>query len=263
MNKGKVKPIRQNQRRLKPKAMIPSRWQVKWKQSLVRISAILLSLILLFVGGRALNQILTVTHWHSDAPSSMAKKIDMVLSTQVLDFWHSRSIRIEQKLLQDIPDLAAVTVQRDLPNGLNIQVRLRQPIGLWENDRGVVSLVDEQGEVYRALKQGENVDLPMLRMPKKYLKKVSKILNILHSSSSKWFALNSEILTDSLGWKMNFNHGQQWLLPFGVKAVHNVALLSQIVEEYQWSERQWHINTRMSHHWFLREIKHKGGHLGG
>ncbi|MDQ6974478.1 MAG: hypothetical protein Q9M10_06300 [Mariprofundaceae bacterium] len=248
--------IRANQRRLKPKAIIPSRWQGQWKQGLAGIGMISLTGFLLFIGGRALNQILTVSHWHIDASPSIAKEISQVLSKQPLDFWHSRPMLLQQTLLHGIPDLAAIMIHRQLPDGLNIQVRLRQPIGLWEDDHAVLSLVDEKGDVYRPLKQGENVDLPMLRMPKNHLKEVSKILQILQSSSRKWSALNSEVFTSDLGWKINFNHGQQWLLPFGSKAVHNVALLSKIVEEPRWRDGQWRINTRINHRWFFRKVKH-------
>jgi len=90
-------------------------------------------------------------------------------------------------------------------------------------------------------------------MPKKYLQAASEILQTLQSSSIKWFALSSEVFTDGLGWKLNFNQRQKWLLPFGAKAVHNIALLSKVVDESPWHAKKWRVNTRMGNRWFFRE----------
>jgi len=246
-----TKPVRQNQRRVKPKK--PRVWGVNWKPRMLRIGMLVLFLLVLFVCARALNTAFAVTHWQIDASPSMEKQISVVLQTQNLDFWHARPVVLRQKLLHAIPDLEDVMMQRQLPDSLNIQVSLRQPMGLWENEQGVVYLVDEHGVAYRALKQGENVDLPMLRMRKQYLQAASDMLDALLISSPKWFASSSEVFTDGLGWKLNFNQGQQWLLPFGAKAVHNVALLSEIMQERPWKTQKWRVNTRMDNRWFFRE----------
>jgi len=252
-NQGE-KRIRKNQRRSKPKAPInwADNWQ-HWKQKVVHIAVFFLCFGVLFVGGRALNESLRVTQWNIDASPSIVKEMSRVLQVQKLDFWHTRPMFLRQQLLNGVPDLADVLIQRQLPDTLNIHVRLCQRMGLWENEHGVVYLVDEDGVAYRALKNGENVNLPMLRMPKKYLQAASEILQTLQASSGKWFALSSEVFTDGLDWKLNFNQRQQWLLPFGAKAVHNIALLSKVVDESPWHAKKWRVNTRMGSRWFFRE----------
>jgi len=249
------KAIRQNQRRLKKISVVKSYWP--WKQIIGRLTFVLLSVSIVLLGGRFLNQALAATSWNIDAPPSMVKKISGILAHENLSFWRSRPVRLRQQLLHDVPDLADVRIYRQLPNTLNIQVSLRQRIGLWKNKRGMVYLVDQYGEAYRALKDGENVDLPILRVDEKHLKEGSHILQMLRVSSPKWFGLSSEIFTNVWGWKINFGWGQQWLLPFGSKAVHNVALLSKIVGESPWSMKKWRINTRMNNRWFFRETKHE------
>jgi len=214
--------------------------------------------VLVWYGGVLLNNSLRVTHWHIDAPPSLEHDIDRVLLLQNLDFWHARPMYVREKLLKSIPDLADVTIHRQLPDMLQIQVRLRQRIGLWEDQHGRVYLVDEHGVAYRPLKLGENVNLPMLRMSKAYLPAASELLGGLRSSlGDKWLAINSEVLTNGLEWKLNFSQGQQWLLPFGEKTMQSVARLSKIIERSPWREKKWRIDMRMSKRWFFREAYHQ------
>jgi len=247
--------VRQNQRRIE---QVPAAARYKhWKQWAVRGCIVLLCVGAVVVGGQALNAALRVTHWNVDASPSMQREVNRVLLAHDMDFWHARPMSLRRQLLHDIPDLADVLIQRQLPDTLNIQVRLRQRMGLWKSEEGDVYLVDEHGMPYRALRQSENVDLPIFRMHKKYLQSASNLLKILKLSSNKWFTLSSEIFTDGLGWKLNFSQGQQWILPFGVEAVHNVAILSRIVEKRRWSQKNWRVNTHVSNRWFFREAKHQ------
>jgi len=248
------KRIRQNQRKIQPK---PPMDYAFWKLWGVRGGIILFAMIIIFFGGRALNTALSVTHWNIDASASIKREIGAALQAQNLDFWHTRSSLLREKLLHKVPDLADVLIQRQLPDTLNIQVRLRKAIGLWENEQKIVYLVDKDGLAYRPLRQGEAVNVPILRVRQKYLHAASDLMHVLESSTGKWFALTSEVLTDGLVWKLNFNQGQQWLLPFGLKTVHSVARLSKILEEQRWREKKWRINIRMDNRWFFREVQHE------
>jgi len=213
--------------------------------------------VLVVLGGRALNKSLSVTHWNIEASPTIEHEMSAVLQAQNLDFWHTRPALLREKLLHTVPDLADVLIQRQWPDALNIQVRLRQRLGLWEDEHGHLYLVDEHGIPYRALRQGEDVNLPMLRMDKKYLQAASELLHALQFSSEKWFAWSSEIFTDGLEWKLNFNQGQQWLLPFASKSVHSTALLVEILEKSPWNKKKWRVNARMGRRWFFREARHQ------
>ena len=250
--------VRSNKRREQPVLKSPSSLRLG-RHIWVVVLGLLLFTMLSVAGLRALNQSLAVESWEIDASPLVQTHVNHALEQmESLDFLNSRPSLLRQKLLKEVPDLADVYIQRQLPNALSIHVVLRQAVALWQNDAGVLYLVDDKGEAYRPRVQGESIDLPVLRMPQKKLHAAIILLLALKKKSPEWFANSSEILAEDAGWRLNFSKGQQWLLPFGEKAVHNTALLSRIVQNVPWNTKVWRVDTRWGNRWFFRPARHEG-----
>jgi len=258
-----MSPIRSNQRRVKD--IIKVERVLQWKK--IALTSVI-SLVL-FTGALSgiwsLSQSLSIKHWDIYATAPLKADIEHALSDMnELDFWHSRPALLRKALLNKIPDLADIQIQRQLPNSLVIHVTPRQAIALWFNkdggnkQQGQLYLVDEQGIAYRARKHGESSDLPVLRMQQKHLAAACQWLATLKKEQPQWFARSSELFASPTGWKLNLVAGQQWQIPFGPRGLKNIAQLIHILEQPRWHAGNWRIDTRLEKRWFLRPATHEG-----
>lgn len=256
-----------NQRRVKtaakPKHVLP------WKKICLTSVAGLLLFTSTIAGLWLANQKLSIKHWDIYASTTLKKNISQVLSNmETLDFWHSRPALLHEQLLNRIPDLADVQIQRQLPDTLVIHTTPRQAIALWLNKHKInktakekqaqLYLVDEHGIAYRALKHGEFSDLPVLRMQEDHLIAACQWLTVLKKEQPQWFARSSELFALPTGWKLNLAAGQQWQIPFGTRGLKNISQLSNILQQPRWHTGNWRIDTRLENRWFLRPATHEG-----
>ena len=253
-----MSPIRHNQRRIKD--MIKKERQHHWLQYATASMAGIISIAILGVGLYSLNQTLSVKRWNIHAPAELKSNINVVLShMEKMDFWHSRPSVLRVELLKNIPDLADVKIQRQLPDALEIHIIPRQTIALWLNpEQGSLYLVDQQGHAYRPIKHGETLNFPVLRMPKEMLPQACQWLVQLQTTQPYWFALSSEMFAMYDGWKVNLSSGQQWQLPFGQRAMDEIKQITKILKKPRWHAGNWRIDTRLENRWFLRPATHEG-----
>ncbi|MDQ6954506.1 MAG: FtsQ-type POTRA domain-containing protein [Mariprofundaceae bacterium] len=269
--------IRNKQKEMKKVARF--RWLLRCKQTLtVGVAGLLLCAVTLS-GLWSLNQSLSIQQWNIYAAAPLKADIEQALQKmESLDFWHSRPAYLRQQLLSRIPDLADIHIQRQLPNTLIIHVTSRKAIALWFNkeafNKGILAknqgssgntarqgqlyLVDESGIAYRPRKYGESSDLPVLRMKLAYLQAACQWLATLKRDQPQWFARSSELFATHDGWKLNLTAGQQWHLPFGLRGLQNINLLTNILKQPRWQAGHWCIDTRLENRWFLRPATHEG-----
>ncbi len=258
----KQRQLRGNRKKIS-KAELPSLRSFWERWHLRRCVGVVVLVLVISLSVMALNRLLTVEHWNIDAPEQVKADINRWLHQQPLDFWHARPVVLRQKILHKMPDVADVLLQRKLPHQLDIRVQMRQPLALWEDAQGVLHLVDGQGVVYRAIHHNEYVDLPLLRMPKTQVHAASRVLAAMKFADDARWAEVSEVMMETTGWRIDFSHQEQWLLPFGEKAVHNTALLAQMLQSEPWSVGRWRIQSRLNDRWFFRLAEQKRGHPVG
>jgi len=254
--------IRTNQRHIKD--IIQQESAMHWRKiaSKVLFAAILLSTI--GAATWSLNQNLVIQHWRIVAAAPLKADIDNVLNNLgELDFWNSRPAHLHDEILSKVPDLADVYIQRQLPSTLVIHVKPRQATALWFNQaatdqQGELYLVDEYGIAYRARKNGESSNLPVLRMQQKDLAEACQWLSLLRKEQPEWFARSSELFALHDGWKLNLAAGQQWYIPQGTRGLQTITQLSNILKQPRWHTGNWRIDTRLKNRWFIRPATHEG-----
>jgi len=258
----KTRQLRGNRKRspkLEPSASCSFRewWKIRrWLGVVLLLCTVPWSLL-------GLNRLLTVTHWDIEAPKSVQDDVSLWLRQQKLDFWHARPSWLREQILHQMPDVADVLLERHLPHHMHIQIRMRRALALWEDSGRKLYLVDEHGVIYRKVHHGEYVDLPLLRMSKQKVHAASQILVELKRDDARRWEQVSEMMMEATGWRMDFAHQEQWLLPFGKKAVHTTALLAQMLRSEPWSTGHWRIQSRLDDRWFVRPVHPKGGHPVG
>ncbi|MDQ6968083.1 MAG: FtsQ-type POTRA domain-containing protein [Mariprofundaceae bacterium] len=258
---------RSNRRRVKD--VIKKERGLHWKQLGLTSFISLIVLTAALSGLWSLNQKLSIKHWTIYAAAPLKADIEHALKgMKELDFWHSRPALLRTQLLDKVPDLADIQIQRQLPNRLVIHVTPRQAIALWSNKNGFnkntnnkqeqLYLVDEHGIPYRARKHGEPSDLPVLRMQQNYLVAACQWLTALKKEQPQWFTRSSELFATPTGWKLNLVAGQQWHIPFGPRGLKDITQLSNILKQPRWHVGNWRIDTRLGNRWFLRPATHEG-----
>jgi len=253
--------IRSNQRHIKAIAKVKPLLQWKKIARTSFMSVVLLAGMIL--GLWSLNQSLCIKQWNIYASNPLKSDIENALNhMDKLDFWHARPALLRENLLNKLPDLADLQIQRQLPSTLIIHTTPRQAIALWLNTKNSKHqqwyLVDEHGFAYRALKHGEASDLPVLRMQQKHLVAACQWLATLKNEQPQWFSRSSELFALNTGWKLNLSAGQQWQIPFGPRGLKNISQLSNILAQPRWHAGNWRIDTRLENRWFLRPATHEG-----
>ncbi|PCI44955.1 MAG: hypothetical protein COB41_02950 [Proteobacteria bacterium] len=257
-----MKNIRSNKRHVKE--IVKKERVLHWKKITLTGFTSLVLLTAALSGLWTFNQSLSIKHWNIYAAAPLKADIEHALKAmKSLDFWHSRPALLRTQLLQSVPDLADIQIQRQLPNSLIIHVTPRQAIALWfkknqENKQGQLYLVDEHGIAYRARKHGESSDLPVLRMQQEQLTAACQWLATLKKEQPQWFARSSELFASHDGWKLNLVAGQQWQIPFGPRGLKNISQLNNILQQPRWHAGNWRIDTRLENRWFLRPATHEG-----
>ncbi|WP_038247777.1 cell division protein FtsQ/DivIB [Ghiorsea bivora] len=206
-----------------------------------------------------LNQEMTVTHWQIDSPAHIKKPIALYFAhKQAFDFWHTRAAVIQRDLTALIPDIQRIEVSRVLPDGLLIKASARKPIALWENvsakaDKKVM-LVDEQGVAYRPILRGENLDLPLFRLQPDNLKVATAVLHHLRVNMPERVQALSEVIVERQDWRLNFAHGEQWLLN-QESLQDDLPKVLNILSQPRWARRHWRMDARIPERWFIRPAK--------
>jgi len=225
-----------------------------------RLCAAMAGLTLVLAGGWWLNRALSVDVWTvHGVPGYLETAIDTEMSAmKSLDFIHAWPSRLRMKLLARLPDLEDVSIARSLPDRLEITARERMPIALWRNPDGNVLLVDGNALPYRALHRGEQLDLPLLRMPQSDLgEAVSLVLAMKRENKDRYVHL-SELIGEGMSWRLNFEQGQSWLLPGGNAGRQRMRGLIALMQQKRWRGESWRIDARLPTRWFVRKSKMRG-----
>jgi len=241
------------------KKVKPVKRQMHWFKPLQVI--LVISGVVTVVGFSAvkLNQEMTVVHWKIDSPEHIKKPITLYFEhKEKLDFWHTRAAVIQADLTALIPDIQRIEVSRVLPDGLLIKASARKPIALWENvsakaDKKVM-LVDEQGVAYRPILRGENLDLPLFRLQPNHLKVATAVLHHLQVNMPERVQALSEVIVERQAWRLNFAHGEQWLLN-QTSLQDDLPKVLNILSQPRWAKRHWRMDARIPERWFIRPAK--------
>lgn len=214
----------------------------------------------LTLAGVGLNRAFRVDHWHiSGVDPALAHAIEHQL-TQMgpMDFIHSRPASLRERLVTAIPDLAAISISRHLPHSLEIKATARVPVAFWQGPQKGIWLVDSKGLAYRKLQPDEHYDLPLLRMPGATLGQAVALLQTMQKIAPERCATLSEFIVRSNAWKMDFDHGQSWLLPRGDKAVRDLHKLVALMHSSRLQGGNWKVDARMDTRWFIRKAGEGG-----
>jgi len=174
-----------------------------------------------------------------------------------LDFIHSRPSRIRNQLLEALPDIAEVQIERRLPHTLISSARQRRPIALWANS-GDVYLVDAKGRSYRRLRPSEDLDLPLFRMPEAMLPEASRLMFALVKVNRAQLQHLSECIGEDHDWRLYFDGGQRWLLPRDQRAGRVLDRVYHLLNKSRWRDGSWWVDARYSKRWFIRQARHGG-----
>jgi cell division septal protein FtsQ len=251
IKKKEVDNVRRSKKVVKP-VRRPSRWLKPLAQGV----AMGLVVAAISFGVWKLNTQCSVSYWDIEAAPHVQKQIQAYLEKQKdLDYWHTRASVLQSGLIAHIPDIAHIQINRILPDGLLVQAIARQPMALWKDEQAqVVKLVDEKGVAYRALKRGEMVDLPVLRVSKEALPQAVKLLQALNKYNvRKWLGLSELILADD-GWRLNFSHGEQWKVAKN-HLEKNLIQVINVLDAPRWAKGHWRIDARIPERWFIRPAK--------
>lgn len=236
--------------------------QRQWRQLGLRLGRqlLLVTAVLGLSGGGAysvwaLNQQFEIQDWKIAAamPADMTRQLDQAMQAYPEGgFWQTRPAAIRSYLLAKIPDIESIDVQRQLPGDIRLQPSLRTPLALWQDAQGKVMLMDEHGLPYRPIKADELADLPLLRATSDALPEIAATLAVMQQSLPAAYARLSEITVEERNVRMNFDHGQQWLMARADTSIRNMQKLDQILEMPRWRNGLWKADMRLASRWFLR-----------
>jgi len=210
-----------------------------------------------------LNRTFSVSEWEIEvvetSPSSLHGKIDRSLaSLQAYDFWSTRPAVIRSQLLQTLPDLKEIHIQRKLTGSLHLRAIARTPVALWQKQEENIYLVDRHGLPYRPLMASESADLPLIRVGESDIKEVAALLQRLQVVDPNRFTHVSELFASNSSWKMNFDQGQQWMLSRDEDISNAITRVVALLEKPRWRSGHWCVDARMKQRWFIRPTKHEG-----
>ncbi|MDX8382791.1 MAG: FtsQ-type POTRA domain-containing protein [Ghiorsea sp.] len=230
-----------------------------WLKPARNIFVVMLLLLGTVLGSMKLNEQLSVSYWDIEAPAPLQRQIEAFFTQQSdRSFWSTRASVIQTALLLAIPDIKEVAVSRILPDGLQVSVVERKPVALWENTASLVAekvfLVDGQGQAYRGLRAGEAADLPLLRVSDADLVPAIYMLHDLAKYQYKRMASLSEVIVKNKHWRLNFAHGEQWLLQ-QASLKEDMNKMMSLLEQPRWNKGYWRMDARIPQRWFVRPAK--------
>src|SRR5690606_14130920 len=118
-------------------------------------------------------------------------------------FWQLPTYKI-QHVLEEVPWIATVKVQRRLPNKLTITITERQPVAYWNQD----SFISAEGELFSPDKVMSQLALPYLFGPPEYSRKVFQYYLQFNRSLKKIALQVQELgLTQTGSWQMRLSNG--------------------------------------------------------
>ncbi|HXH72041.1 MAG TPA: cell division protein FtsQ/DivIB [Mariprofundaceae bacterium] len=205
-----------------------------------------------------LNGAMRIESWSIEGPKALQVAIgqQLELRKEQLDLIHAWPSCLHDDLLAAIPDLADVSIARQLPNHLQMVAVARRPMALWQ-DGDQVWLVDDQATAYRKLAASESPDLPLLRVPQTDLAASVELLAGLQTADAGKLAELSEVRTDGSDWRLYFDRGELWMLP----QEHDDRLLARlngILNSPRWKNGTWRVDARASTRWYLRPAAQGG-----
>lgn len=205
-----------------------------------------------------LNGAMRIESWSIEGPETLQAAIETELNRQKdgLDLIHAWPSHLRNELLATIPDLADVSIARQLPNHLHLVAVARRPVALWQ-DGDKVWLVDDQACAYRPIAAGESPDLPLLRVARSELTASVELLTGLQSVNAGKLASLSEVLMDGSDWCLYFDRGERWLLP-QEHAGRLMARLNSILNSPRWKGGAWRVDARAASRWYLRPATQGG-----
>jgi len=226
----------------------------------VRIGMWAIVIVALIGGGRWLNQAMTVNTWKINGVSEaleldIEKQLEAMRPLDLVKAWPPS---LRAAILAKVPDIAALNISRQLPNRLIIQATARVPLALWQNADGGVLLVDGHGTPYRALRAGEAIDLPLLRVAEDELPESTGLLVALKQQDTVRYSHLSEWIAEPQGWRLNFERGRSWQLPRGTEAVPRIRGILALMQNKRWQHGDWRIDARAGSRWFIRKSKSGG-----
>ncbi len=252
---------RPNQRRIAKSEIVRRR-----RATMGRLIWITGSAIAVLISASALlllNRTFSISEWKIEvaesSPSSLRGEIDRSLaSIQAYDFWSTRPAVIRSQLLQELPDLKDVYIQRKLTGSLHLHAIARTPVALWKKQEGNIFLVDKYGLPYRQLSANEPADFPILRMGESDIAEVAALLQRLQVIAPNRFSHVSELFASNSSWKINFDQGQQWMISRNGNISSAITRVVALLEKPRWRSGHWRVDTRMKQRWFIRPTKHEG-----
>lgn len=210
-----------------------------------------------------LNEMLRIKSWHietvADAPASLQGEIDAAMQKlPAYDFWSTRPSALSEQLLSAVADLESIEISRTMTGSLQLTATARTPVALWQNGEGEVRFVDSHGTAYRPLAQDEAADLPLLRIEGSDVRKATELLLAMHAAQPRFHTQVSELLSEGDSWKINFNRGQQWIIPQGRNISYEINRVGTLLGEPRWRSGFWRVDTRMDARWFIRPASQQG-----
>jgi len=111
---------------------------------------------------------------------------------------------------------------------------------------------------YRALRHGEELDLPLLRTSQASLGDAVHILLAMKRESASRYEHLSELMGEGGSWRLNFERGQSWLLPVGSIGDQRMRELIVLMQQKRWRGGNWRVDARLPTRWFIRKSKMGG-----
>lgn len=230
---------------------------------IVRGCGIVLAIGVAGAGAMLLNEQLRITAWNIDVNGgntvALQRQIDTVMqSLPDYDFWSTRPSALRERLLADVADLERIEISRTMIGSLHLIATPRTPVALWQNAEGDILLVDAHGKAYRKLEASEKADLPLFRMSASDIASATELIRALQASKPEFYAAVSELLGDGNNWKINFSHGQQWILPRSRNISYAINRVGNLLDNPRWRAGHWRVDARASTRWFIRPARQQG-----
>lgn len=237
--------------------------RARTRKKIVLFSGTMLALAFTISALLLLNQAFRISTWEIETTGkshgNLERQIDAAMKALPdYDFWSTRPGLLRTQLLEILPDLEDIRIQRMLTGSLHLHGIARTPVGVWQNEDGEIYMVDIHGTAYRPLQASEMADLPILRIRKADIGKACELLQTLQSAQPVHFSQISELLANSSSWKINFDQGQQWMISRHENISYSVSRVSDLLAKPRWRSGHWRVDARTDARWFIRPAGQEG-----
>ncbi|MBF0281285.1 MAG: FtsQ-type POTRA domain-containing protein [Zetaproteobacteria bacterium] len=236
------------------------RFHAPWRKSYTTLLIAMAFITLLGYASYWGNQKMVLTTWQVDeSEASELFEAQIAATMQAFEhqgFWQTRPAQIRATLLNEIPDLAEVTVRRNLPNQINIHITPREPIAIWV-DKDMTYLTDNTAFFYQSTRPDLLVNTPILRMKAEELLDATMALSDVKKQYPRLYQRISEFIFEDDFLKINLLHGEQWLLQ-KKEPLKQIAMLVKLLENHRWKSQLWRVDIRLKQRLFLRPAPLEG-----